>query len=101
MLTILRNPVEHLFQLHLCLVTYCFTGYLNYMLKARDVKVNNLTASSRIEMVKNDAGVDVVERLDIDVFVDVPEDKRDVLERCCDLLRMVVSSHRALKGVYV
>jgi organic hydroperoxide reductase OsmC/OhrA len=65
--------------------TYCFAGYLNYMLKARGVMVNSLTASSFIEMGKNDSGADVVERLDIDVFVDVPEEKRDVLERCCRL----------------
>ena len=77
--------------------TTCMAGAVNYMLRARDVKVNGISASSSVHMGKNEKGTVVVDSINIEVIVDVPEEGTDVLEHCISLLENGCLVTRSLK----
>ena len=82
--------------------TYCMAGSINYMLRARGVDVNGISASSSVEMGKNDRGKSFVEGLNLEIQVDIPDESRDVLDHCVKLLEDGCLVTRSLKkGIHV
>jgi osmotically inducible protein OsmC len=82
--------------------TYCLAGSINYMLKARGVDVKGIDASSTVDMGKDDKGKSVVEGLNLEVHVDLPDEKRDMLDHCVKILKDGCLVTRSLKkGIHV
>jgi organic hydroperoxide reductase OsmC/OhrA len=77
--------------------TYCMAGSINYMLRARGVKTNGISATSCVRMGKDDKGRSCVEGLDIEIQVDIPNEGRDVFNRCVDILKDGCLVTRSLK----
>ena len=61
---------------------WCTAVGLYSLLKARGVTVSNITAKSGIQMGKNESGQNVVESVDLELIVDVPEEYIEELEHC-------------------
>ena len=67
--------------------TYCMSGAINYMLRARGVDVTGISAASSVKMGKDDKGKSFVEGLDLEIHVDVPDESKDVLDHCISILK--------------
>ncbi len=65
---------------------YCMAGATYLMLKARGVEARSVTASSSVQMGKDKSGKVVVEGINLEVDVDIPEENKDVLDHCVGLL---------------
>ncbi len=82
--------------------TYCMAGSINYMLRAWGVDVNSISATSIVEMGKDDKGKSFVEGLNLEIHVDIPDESRDVLDHCISILRDGCLVTRSLKkGIHV
>ena len=82
--------------------TYCMAGSINYMLKARGVDVNGISATSSVIMGKDDKGKSFVEGLNLKIHVDIPDESRDVLDHCVSILKDGCLVTRSLKkGIHV
>lgn len=62
--------------------TWCTAVGLYSLLTARGVTVTDITAKSGVQMGKNESGQNVVESVDIELIVDVPEEHTEELEHC-------------------
>jgi organic hydroperoxide reductase OsmC/OhrA len=76
---------------------YCMSGALYYMLRARGVDVNGISATSSVKMGKDDKGKSWVEGLNLDIHADIPDESRDVLDHCVNLLKDGCLVTRSLK----
>lgn len=76
---------------------YCMSGALYYMLRARGVDVNGISATSSVKMGKDDKGKSWVEGLNLDIHADIPDESRDVLDHCVSLLKDGCLVTRSLK----
>jgi len=65
---------------------YCMAGTLTDMLKARSVPIGGMTGSASVRIGKNVKGRKVVESLNINLGVDVPEENLQELDRCIRIL---------------
>lgn len=65
---------------------YCTAGSVNYMLRARNVQVKDVTGTASIKMGKNEKNQDLIESLTINISVDIPEENRPELDRCIKYL---------------
>ncbi len=82
--------------------TYCMSGFLYQMLRARGVDVNGISATSSVKMGKDDKGKSWVEGLNLDILVDISDESRDVLDHCVKLLEDGCLVTRSLKkGIHV
>ena len=63
-------------------LTWCTTVYLYYLLSARGVNIKDITSSSLVRMGKDEAGKSIVEGIDLDIVVDVPEENIEEFEKC-------------------
>jgi organic hydroperoxide reductase OsmC/OhrA len=82
--------------------TYCMAGTIKSMLRTRGVEVNDISATSNVEMGKDDKGKSIVEGLNLEIQVDIPEESRDVLDHCVNILRGGCLITRSLKnGIHV
>jgi uncharacterized OsmC-like protein len=82
--------------------TYCMSGVLYQMLRARGVDVNGISATSSVKMGKDDEGKSWVEGLNLDILVDISDESRDVLDHCVKLLENGCLVTRSLKkGIHV
>ncbi len=63
-------------------LTWCTTVWFYYLLSARGVNIKDITSSSQVRMGKDEAGDNIVEGIDLDIVVDVPEENIEEFERC-------------------
>ena len=64
--------------------------------------VNSISATSSLEMGKDDKGKSYVEGLNLEIQVDVPKEGRDVLDHCISILKEGCLVTRSLKkGIHV
>lgn len=61
---------------------WCTVGGLYSLLKAKGVIVSDITARSEVQMGKDESGQNVVESVNLEVTVDVPEENIEDLEHC-------------------
>ena len=81
---------------------YCMSGATYLMLKARGVEARSVTASSSVQMGKDESGKSVIEGLNLEVDVDIPDESRDVFDHCVKLLENGCLITRNLKkGIHV
>ena len=76
---------------------YCMAGATYLMLKARGVEARSVTASSSVQMGKDESGKTVVEGLNLEVDVDIPDENKDVLDHCVGILEGGCIITRSLK----
>jgi organic hydroperoxide reductase OsmC/OhrA len=82
--------------------TYCMSGALYSLLRARGVDVNGISATSSVKMGKDDKGKSWVEGLNIDIQLDIPDESIDTLDHCVKLLENGCLVTRSLKkGIHV
>ncbi len=82
--------------------TYCMAGSINSMLRARGVDVNGISATSSVEMGKDDKSRSFVEGLNLEIHMDIPDEGRDVLDHCVNILKSGCLVTRSLKkGIHV
>jgi len=82
--------------------TYCMSGFLCYMLRTRGVDVNGISSTSSVKMGKDDKGKSFVEGLNLEIHVDIPDESRDVLDHCVNILKDGCIVTRSLKkGIHV
>jgi len=63
-------------------VSWCTTVWFYYLLSESGVNIKDITSSSLVRMGKNEAGKNIVEGIDLDIVVDVPEENIEEFERC-------------------
>ncbi len=81
---------------------YCMSGFLYQMLRARGVDVNGISATSSVQMGKDDKDKNFVEGLNLEIHVDIPDESRDVYDRCVNILKDGCIVTRSLKkGIHV
>ena len=78
-------------------ITTCMAGSINYMLRANEVKVNGISALSSVHMDKNEKDEVVVDGINIEVIVDVPEEDTDALEHCISMFEKGCLATRSMK----
>lgn len=81
---------------------WCTAVGLYSLLKTRGVTVRDITAQSGIQMGKNESGQNVIESIDLEVVVDVPEEHIEELEHCWRLWEKRCPISRSLqRGIKV
>jgi organic hydroperoxide reductase OsmC/OhrA len=65
---------------------YCMAGSLKSLLSARKVPVKDIIGSVSIKMGKDEKGRPLVESMELDIDVDIPDEYRSQLDRCIGYL---------------
>lgn len=78
----------------------CFCGTLNAALLARDVQYRRITGTGRAEKVERD-GRSFVNRVVLDVQVDVEEKDRETLEHCLRIVKGCLITRSLMEGMEV
>ena len=82
--------------------TYCMAGSLKLCLEEKGIKVNRISANSEIEMGKSESGRNIVEIINLNVIVNVPEENYEGLENCREILEKGSLITRSLtKGIKI
>jgi uncharacterized OsmC-like protein len=63
-------------------LTWCTTVWLYSLLSARGVNIKDITSNALVQMGKDEADKTIVEAINLDIVVDVPEENIEAFERC-------------------
>ncbi len=77
--------------------TYCMASSLKLCLEEKGIKVNSISANSKIQMGKSESGRNIVEIINLNVIVNVPEENYEGLEHCREILEKGSLITRSLK----
>jgi uncharacterized OsmC-like protein len=83
-------------------VTYCMTGWLFTLLQKTRVDVNALKAKTEVTMSKDESGRDFVDKIDMQIQVQISDEDVNAFERCKSIVnRGCLISRSLIKGVKV
>jgi len=83
-------------------ITYCMTGWLFTLLQKTRVDVNALKAKTEVTMGKDESGRDFVDKIDMQIQVQISDEDVNAFERCKSIVnRGCLISRSLIKGVKV
>jgi osmotically inducible protein OsmC len=83
-------------------VTYCMAGWLFTLLQKTRVEVNALKARTEVTMGKDESGRDFVDKIDIQIQVQISDEDVNAFERCKSIVdRGCLISRSLIRGVKV
>ena len=83
-------------------VTYCMAGWLFTLLQKTRVDVNALKAKTEVTMGKDESGRDFVDKIDMQIQVQISDEDVNAFERCKSIVnRGCLISRSLIKGVKV
>lgn len=82
--------------------TYCMTGWLFTLFQKTRVDVNALKAKIEVKMGKDESGRDFVDKIDMQIQVQISDEDVNAFERCKSIVnRGCLISRSLIKGVKV
>ena len=79
-------------------LTWCTNVWFYMLLSERGVNIKDITSSSLVRMGKDEADKMIVEGIDLEIVVDVPEENIEEFERCRSILEKSCFIGRSLEN---